>query len=363
VNRRSFLGWGLATGALVTLGGVGGYFYRRPQVAMLSAASSGGNHYGVLLDALGNIIQQAPLPSRAHAATFNTRTQQALFFCRRPGAQLFIVEPERGLTSTVNSGVGRHFYGHGILTADQRYLLATENDYESGEGVISIRDAERGYQLIEEIPSFGIGPHELAFVDAATDTLIVANGGLRTHPQHSRVPINLDTMQPNVTFIDWQKGSALSQWQPPMHQLSLRHLTVHEGTAIIGAQYQGAKMDSVPLVFSAGENSPLVSYRANGKFSAEHNQYTASVCAVNSDSVLISCPKANRVTHWYQQQLIESVAVRDVAGVAKHKVSNAIYYSSGDGSIGRVEMADRTLNFSPLFTHKGLRWDNHLVTV
>ncbi|WP_045860774.1 DUF1513 domain-containing protein [Teredinibacter purpureus] len=365
MNRRQLIGWGLGAGALISVGGAG-VFYRRQEVALLSAASIGDKHYGVLLDAKGRILQQTALPSRAHAAVYNPDKQQALFFSRRPGTELYVVGLGKKGVATVNSEPGRHFYGHGILSADNRYLLATENDYQAGRGVISIRDAKAGYRLINEIPSHGIGPHELAFVSddsGATDKLVVANGGLLTHPQLSRVPKNIDSMQPNISFIQWQEDRLLSQWEPPNNQLSLRHLSVEKGVATIGAQYQGAALDDVPLVFSASEHSDMKALAVNNNFNAAHAKYTASVCSLREGGALVSCPKANRVSLWDKNTLLQSAAVRDVAGLARLRSSDTLIYSSGDGTVGTIRIDKNRLFFTPLQIHSGLRWDNHLIAV
>ena len=47
--------------------------------------------------------------------------------------------------------------------------------------MIGVRDAQDGYRQIGELPSDGIGPHEATLMPDGK-TLVVANGGIRTHP-------------------------------------------------------------------------------------------------------------------------------------------------------------------------------------
>jgi hypothetical protein len=56
--------------------------------------------------------------------------------------------------------------------------------------VIGVRDASAGYRHIGELPSHGIGPHDLALLSDER-TLVVANGGIRTHPDRRREELNL----------------------------------------------------------------------------------------------------------------------------------------------------------------------------
>ena len=44
------------------------------------------------------------------------------------------------------------------------------------------------------------GPHEIRLLPQG-DTLVVANGGIETHPDSGRSKLNLPTMRPNLAYI------------------------------------------------------------------------------------------------------------------------------------------------------------------
>ena len=88
-----------------------------------------------------------------------------------------------GQRQLISAATGRHFYGHGCLSADKSVLFTTENDYDAVKGVIGIRDA-KDFQSVGEYSSYGIGPHDIHLMPDGK-TLVVANGGIQTHPDFS----------------------------------------------------------------------------------------------------------------------------------------------------------------------------------
>ncbi len=144
----------------------------------------------------------------------------------------------------------RHFYGHGLFSADGRLLYATENDWEGERGVLGIYDVAAGYVRIGEIDTGGIDPHE-AFLMRDGRTIVVANGGIATHPDFDRVKLNLATMEPSLAYLDAATGDLIESVALPatLHQLSLRHMAeAADGSIWFGGQYEGAATDRVDLV-------------------------------------------------------------------------------------------------------------------
>src|SRR5690606_30895384 len=110
-------------------------------------------------------------------------------FARRPGTFALVIDVVHGrILYRIASAESRHFYGHGAFSSDGRLLYATENDFAGERGVIGIYDAADGYRRAGEIPSYGIGPHELRLLADGT-TLAVANGGILTRPDLPRVKL------------------------------------------------------------------------------------------------------------------------------------------------------------------------------
>ncbi len=98
-------------------------------------------------------------------------------FARRPGR--FGVAVPLGAAEPVwfSAKSDRHFFGHGVFSADGRRKHTTENDYERGVSVIGVHPADAGYRQIGELPSHGVGPHDLAILSDRR-TMVIANGGI-----------------------------------------------------------------------------------------------------------------------------------------------------------------------------------------
>jgi hypothetical protein len=169
----------------------------------------------------------------------------------------------------------RHYYGHGVFSPDNSLLFATENDYINNQGVIGIYEVKTG-ERIHEIQSFGAGPHELALL-ADGKTLVVANGGIETHPDYGRRKLNLDSMSPSLTYIDLQSGKK-----------------------IVAAQYQGSVMDELPLVFSHKGHTTLQPMAEQPALNLRRiNRYVASVALSDEGRIAVtSAPKGDLVSVW-----------------------------------------------------------------
>src|SRR3546814_15076240 len=92
---------------------------------------------------------------------------------------------------------GRHFYGHAVFDRAERLLYTTENDYEAGRGVIGVWDADAGYARAGELDAHGIGPHDLALGPDGR-SLVIANGGLLTHPASGPPHLTPSTLDPTL---------------------------------------------------------------------------------------------------------------------------------------------------------------------
>ena len=209
---------------------------------MSAARTARGEHLGVLLDEEARLVASVPLSARAHGAAAHRATGQAVFFSRRPGRTLCAFNIENPNVSTsVEASAGRHFYGHGVYAQSGDLLYATENDFDNARGVLGVYDVTRHYTRIGEIATGGIGPHDVVSIPG-TDLLVVANGGIRTHPDTGREKLNIDTMQASITLLNSRSGAILGMHvlSDDLHQLSLRHLAyAGDGKVWFAAQYQG----------------------------------------------------------------------------------------------------------------------------
>ncbi|MEM1345724.1 MAG: DUF1513 domain-containing protein, partial [Pseudomonadota bacterium] len=183
LTRRSLLrGVGLASVATLGAGASWAEVGAPALVAAARARTATTEHYRLLaLDAEGQATVDLALPARGHAAAVHPHRARVVAFARRPGTFALVLDCATGrVEAELSAPEGRHFYGHGCYTADAGVLFTTENAYASGEGRIGLWDATTHTRL-GEVPSGGLGPHDMALLPDGR-TLVVANGGIRTHP-------------------------------------------------------------------------------------------------------------------------------------------------------------------------------------
>ncbi|WP_160054895.1 DUF1513 domain-containing protein [Oceanospirillum linum] len=308
---------------------------------------------------------------RGHQAVASPDGHFLVSVARRPDAQLLIEDIKSGQSYFVNADEGRHFYGHGLFTPDGRWFYAPENDYDAARGVIGRYDPQNNFKKVAEWDSHGIGPHQIAFLplteaeSKAHPIMVIANGGIETHPDYPRIKLNPETMQPNISYINGN-GELLEQVEPPHHQLSLRHLDVSvDGQVWVGAQYQGEVFESPNLIFShrMGDTS-LKSVEAVSTLWPQLRGYIASVsCHTGSDTVCITAPRDNSVTFWQRStgKLIKTQKLEDCAGVCAHPELPIYYVSSGNGDLAAFDAKSGKKIWQQNFA--GIHWDNHLTWI
>ncbi len=353
-SRRAFLA-GLAATAVPRLS-----WADAGNPAYLAAARAPSGAYALFgLTREGQDIFRIPLPDRGHAAAAHPQLPEAVAFARRPGRFALVIDCLTGqLRQRLDAPAGRHFYGHGAFLDDGRILATSENEIDSGQGVIGLWARDAGYARIGEFASGGIGPHEIKALPG--DVLVVANGGIRTHPDHGRDKLNLETMRPNLAYLS-AHGEMLEQVElaPELWQNSIRHLAVApDGQVGFAMQWQGAPEDGVPLLglhrrgaapvlAEAGlaEQIAMQGYAGSGAFSGDGQQ------------VAITSPRGGRL-HVFDSEggFLASHRRADICGLAAAPAGllatdglGGVLAGSGDG-LRPLAKAERA-------------WDNHLVPI
>lgn len=362
MQRRHFV---LASGALLGLPFIGAW----PALAksakftpVLSAASDGsGKHIGVWNDDHWQLSQT--ISHRGHDSLFHHQRQELVFFSRRPGREMFVIDAKQGaLLHTVVSEDGYHYYGHGCLSANGRYLYTSENHVAGdGAGSIGIYDCQENYQCLGHMDCGGIGPHELALMPD-NETLVIAIGGIKTLPASGRTTLNPNSMAPALHYLDIASGQLVERQAAPHFQLSLRHLDVSSsGEVIVGAQFQGNLPSHLPLVYrhKRGENLTPLSY---GDLPLQFKQdYIASVSIdEHGEYAVTSCPRDNVVCLWNLAtgKLQQLYALRDSAGAVYDAAYQQFILSNGNGQL--MALTPGKARLRPLAYAPGTHWDNHL---
>ena len=315
----------------------------------------------------GTSFFDLPLPGRGHSFAVRPDGTEAVHFARRPGRFALVLDLLRStIAHRVETPGGRHFYGHGVFSPDGRLLYATENDFDGERGVIGVYDGAHSYRRVGELPSHGIGPHEIALL-CDGETLVVANGGIATHPDLPRVKLNLPTMAPALCFVDRRSGVLRRELtlDPALHRLSIRHLAVGpDDTVAVAMQYEGPAQDRVPLVALRRGGGPLHLLHGPPNIIRAMKNYCGSVCFDPSGrTVAVSAPRGNLVTFWDvgTGRFLSSAKVSDGCGVAPGAGPGEALASSGLGSVIVIDARSGAARPLAVGGLEAARWDNHLV--
>lgn len=352
-NRRQFIAGLLASGLapLPTWADAGSPTY-------LSAAARDDGRYVLCgINDAHQVLFQIPLPARGHAAAAHPARPQAVAFARRPGTFALVIDCVSGeTTTTLTAPQGRHFCGHGVFSQDGAWLYTTENDYEAGAGRVGVWDVVSGYARAGDFSSGGIGPHDIKRLPG-TDILVVANGGIDTHPDSGRVKLNIPTMAPNLSYVESGQIIDVAALARAHHKNSIRHLAVAaDGTVAFGMQWQG-NAPAPPLVGVHKRGAPPRLLTAPETDLRAMQSYVGSVAFSQNDAnVIATSPRGGLVQRYDVQTgiLKESTSLRDASGVAPAK--KGVMVSTGTGQL--VRLGAQTYRATQTAT---LKWDNHLV--
>ncbi|WP_253379311.1 DUF1513 domain-containing protein [Notoacmeibacter sp. MSK16QG-6] len=321
---------------------------------LFATAFMEGERFGMaILDSEGELLHRIALPGRGHDVTADSTGRHLVAFARRPGTFAVAVNRQKGSEPKVFAcPPTRHFYGHGLFIDDDRLLVATENDYENGIGVLGLYDATDGFRRIGEWSSHGVGPHDLVMSPDGR-SLIVANGGMETHPDFGRQILNLASMEPSLAFIDVADGSLKEKHTlpPDWARLSTRHMDItQDGQVFVGCQWQGEAAACPPLLLSfalgedrreydLGELAPRLDGYV-GSVSVNQNEGQVAITSPHGDLAIMLDAGSGRVIG-----LQEGV---DICGVAP--LSGGFLTSSGTGRFGDHEL-------------KPIAFDNHILAL
>lgn len=354
-NRRTFLKTLIAASTLPALS-----WADAGSPAYLAAARRPDGAFWLYgLTDTGETVFSLPLPTRGHAAAAHPKRPEAVAFARRPGTFAIVLDCVSGqVVRRLDAPAGRHYYGHGCFSGDGQLLFTPENLYDAGVGRIGVWDAADDYRRVGDFDSGGIGPHDIVRLPGS-EVKAIANGGIRTHPDTGRAKLNLDTMRPNVTYVNGagtiiERIEIASEW----HRASIRHLAVRsDGLIAFAMQWEGDLAEMPPLLglHRQGEAARLLDA---GPGQARMRGYAGSVAFSGDEArVGITSPRGG-MAHIFgvaDGMLSEAVPQQDVCGLAAHPEG----FVSTDGLGGcRVLRED---GGGPAGTRSEVAWDNHLV--
>lgn len=301
----------------------------------------------------GEIIDRVALPARAHGMAWNAATGRAVAFARRPGTFAMAFDPlSKRAPVIMTSPEGRHFYGHGAFSPDGRILYASENDFDGNRGVIGLYDAANGFARIGEFDALGIGTHDMTASDDGK-MLVIANGGIETHPDFGRTKLNIDRMEPSLVLLDAASGALIQKHLMPPHlaQLSTRHVdTGEDGRIWFACQYEGPRNDLPPLAGYFAKGDDIRFADLPDETTALMGNYVGAI-AVNREKGIVglASPKNGSAVTLDARTgaFISQKVIADAAGIARAKAGIAVSTYGG-------RFAETSSNVA---------WDQHILRI
>ncbi len=263
---------------------------------------------------------------------------------------------------------GRHLAGHGAYSADGSFIFTPEHDYEHARGLVVVRDA-RNFAVVGEIDTTGLDPHEVAWLPDHR-SLLIANGGIMTHPRSFRRKLNIPTMDPSLCLIDAATGSRKEQWRLPDHLLSIRHVAMTStGITAVGLQYEGDDKNKAPGIVAlyrpALPNQParfrLLTAPADEM--PKFQGYVASVAISEAhDLIAAACPFGNGVACWAisDERYLGFIAASETYGLSR-LADGSILASQRDGTAYGLDESRLRSQFLKIASSQPIRWDDHWV--
>lgn len=362
MRRRDFLSVSLAA---LAAGVAPQAFAQQSTHGWLGAhVDADGQAHAVRFDADGALGFQYALPARSHGAAFSAARGEIIVVSRRPGDYLLVLDAASGaLRHHVPAAPQRYFNGHAVFARGLLFAtetLVADEPPEIGNGLIGVYDPARAYQRVGEFPSGGHDPHQLL---ALGDTLAVANGGLLTHVDAPGVVLNPDSMNSSLALIDARDGriDALHRLSHDLRRLGLRHMAARsDGTIAVGMQYEGARVDDVPLVAVLRPGEALRPLELD--LQSRLKNYVGSVAFDASGRILALTSPRGGVALLHDLDADKPVALFEVPdgcalgadGVGRFVVG------SGLGGMRRVD-AGRATRMTLDAPVDAARWDNHLL--
>ncbi|MCA8933444.1 MAG: DUF1513 domain-containing protein [Rhodospirillaceae bacterium] len=342
------------------------------RLTLFGTAQDGAGTDGIMVaDVAGGQHLAATLPGRGHGVAVSPDGSLAAVTARRPGTFAAAFRPATGeVVARFATPADRHFQGHGAFSRDGRLFLATENAFEIGEGRIGLYDATAGFARVGELPCYGVGPHEMVRVDGR-DALVVAVGGIRTHPATGRSGLNTDVMRPLVAVVDASSGERLAEHRAPaeLHQLSLRHLAVRRDgyTAVVG-RWEGHPLERPPLILAGSLQAGLRPVALPDEAVERLANYTGAVCFDGGGRYMaVSAPRGNvcavlAVDGEGTPVLRRMLEIPDVCGLAPGPGEGEVFLTSGRGQLYLYRAEEDRLEELSGPSAQLSHWDNHITT-
>jgi hypothetical protein len=337
----------------------------------LSAQGRNADTYGLgWINPQQKSSEQKWVSFRGHGLCQNPeKPEQVVMFSRRPGTHGIRFNTDTNdIDGRFHSIKDRYMQGHGCYSADGKWLYCTESSISSGEGKITVRDATTLKQ-VNEFDSHGIGPHEIRLMPDG-HTLVVANGGLLTHPSSGRKILNLTTMRSSLSYIDSSNGELISEHFLDEPKASIRHIDVAaDGTVAVALQVQREAMSNkelTPLAAIHKPGQPLKILQAPEALMVKLNDYMGSVTIHNDSRIAgFTSPRGDLAMFWHLDDLsLQSYHVfHDVCGLALSQDNKYFVLSNSAGKVRQINTRTLKVDKQKSLQFPERNWDNHMISI
>tara|TARA_B100001094_G_C18065943_1_gene737470 strand:- start:143 stop:1204 length:1062 start_codon:yes stop_codon:yes gene_type:complete len=328
--------------------------------------SGEGSYHLISIDRFGRLALDVALPGRSHGVVISPKNDELVVFARRPGYFFQVRDRSSGrLIFEAKPPEGHCFTGHGCYSGEGAHLYVSLNRYEDGMGVIAQYYCENWKSSPNLCAARGMGLHEIV-ADVSVEKLVVANGGVHTHPDYGRAKLNLDTMSPTLGELDFKrfedeaKAWSLSE---DLHQLSIRHLAFDTcGEHLLGLQYYGHSMVPQPILAYKNMESLVLIEMPENILKKAHS-YAGSVVIDCSGALgAVSCPRGGMVVFVHREasgyRFFSSYELTDVCGLAAGDEKGQFYLSSGKGDVVLYDSVEGIVLDSWFYPFS---FDNHMI--
>jgi len=364
VNRREFikgLGSILSLPLLVSCDA-----YRNEHEHWLSAAGGKNNEYSLSWSQNSTNHRTKLLTGfRGHGLTQHPIQHHiVLMFSRRPGNQGVVSNLlTQKIEHTFTSPDHLFMEGHGCFSHDGKLLFCTETNKHTSQGVITVRETDT-FKVINEIPSGGIGPHELQILPKQ-NVLAIANGGLIKDSTGD--VINLDNMESNITLLDFTSGNIIASYKVPNSKASLRHIDISDDGIIAAAMqiqdYSSESPTALTSLITKDGNSILLN--APETLLKKMKGYVGSVRINNKyRTAAFTSPRGNIALFWNIDtgMFLGQQFFHNVCGITVSKNEEYFVLSNSAGKIRQISSSTLLENIDLRQQLPEYQWDNHMIT-
>jgi len=341
-----------------------------PSELWLSAHGGDQASYALLVASAEGVVARIESGFRGHDVCLRPgHPDRVVLFGRRPGREAIEVDlGERRVVRRLRVAEGRALQGHGFYTPDGAHLVTSEADEGESLGKLAVRDAET-LELVAELDSHGVGPHEIALMPDQR-TIVVANGGLHTRPESGDEVLNLDSMRSSLAYVDLASGALVHEEVHAEPKASIRHLDVcDDGTVVAALQVQREAMsheEVVPLVLVHRFGERLRPLDAGLELVAAMQDYAGSVAVDSAHRVVgATSPRGDLALFWHVDTgaMLGQLELFDVCGIAASPERSAFVLTGGNAQARLVDAETLAPLAEPPGPYADTLWDNHLVVL